>query len=279
MESIFDTIRASYAKMGRGEKKVADCILRDAKCVVGLSISELAETCGCGDATVVRFARRLGLSGYQALKIRIAQEVQYNGMDFRTIEEDDSCYDIFLKRKDGIVSTLEETQKILSPRSLENAVNAILNAGHILLYGVGFSASIAVDMQHKLLYQGFSAAAYSDPHLQMLSASQAKSGDVVIGVSLSGSSVDIVEAMRAAQGRGAVTVAMTHFGISPIDEVSAIKLCTQSGETDHSNLWLCSRIAQLAIADALVSCLILRRGQIASEAIKRSETALECKLY
>ena len=163
MESILDNIRENYVKMGRGEKKIADCILLDARQVVGLSISELAERCGCGDATVVRFARRLGLSGYQSLKIRIAQAVQYSGMDFRNAEQEDSCYDIFLKRRDGVAEALEETRKILSPRSLENAASAILNAGQVLLFGVGFSASVALDMQHKLLQAGFPAAAYADP--------------------------------------------------------------------------------------------------------------------
>ena len=279
MESIIDSIQESYAKMGRGERKIADCILMDAKLVVGMSISELAEMCGCGDATVVRFARRLGLTGYQALKIRIAQEVKYNGTDFRTIESEDSCYDIFIKRRDGIVSTLEDTRKILSPRSLENAANAILNANRILIFGVGFSSSVAIDMQHKLMYAGFPATAYSDAHLQMISATHIERGDVAIGISLSGSSIDIVEALRTAKERGATTIAVTHYGISPIDEVSSIKICTQSSETSHANLGLCSRITQLAIIDALVSYLILKRGYVTSEAIKRSEKALECKLY
>lgn len=279
MESILDNIRENYVKMGRGEKKIADCILLDARQVVGLSISELAERCGCGDATVVRFARRLGLSGYQSLKIRIAQAVQYSGMDFRNAEQEDSCYDIFLKRRDGVAEALEETRKILSPRSLENAASAILNAGQVLLFGVGFSASVALDMQHKLLQAGFPAAAYADPHMQMLAASQARRGDAVIGVSLSGSSVDIVEALRAAQGQGAVTIAMTGCGISPIDEVSAIQLRVRSGEMAHTGLWLYSRIAQLVVVDALISYLILKRGYAAEEAVRRSEKALECKLY
>lgn len=279
MESILDNIRESYVKMGRGEKKIADCILLDARQVVGLSISELAERCGCGDATVVRFARRLGLSGYQSLKIRLAQAVQYSGMDFRNAEQEDSCYDIFLKRREGVAEALEETRKILSPRSLENAASAILNAGQVLLFGVGFSASVALDMQHKLLQAGFPAAAYADPHMQMLAASQARRGDAVIGVSLSGSSVDIVEALRAAQGQGATTIAMTGCGISPIDEVSAIQLRVRSGEMTHTGLWLYSRIAQLVIVDALISYLILKRGYAAEEAVRRSEKALECKLY
>ena len=82
MESIIIKMRSLYSDMGRGEKKIADYIFEHQKEIIGLSISELSAACGCGDATVVRFSRRLGLSGYQALKISIAQESGDNAPRF-----------------------------------------------------------------------------------------------------------------------------------------------------------------------------------------------------
>ena len=67
------SIKALYPQMGRGEKRIADWILLHPHQIIGMSISELADVCGCGDATIVRFSRRLGLSGYQGLKIGVAQ--------------------------------------------------------------------------------------------------------------------------------------------------------------------------------------------------------------
>ena len=62
-------IKVLYEEMGKAEKRIADWILSNPGGLIPLSISELADQCGCGDATVVRFARRLGFSGYQELKI------------------------------------------------------------------------------------------------------------------------------------------------------------------------------------------------------------------
>ena len=75
MESTAHKIRKLYPEMGRAEKKIADYILENSRNITECSVTELAKICGCGDATVVRFSRRLGYDGFQALKIGIAGEL------------------------------------------------------------------------------------------------------------------------------------------------------------------------------------------------------------
>ena len=75
MESTAHKIRKLYPEMGRAEKKIADYILENSRSITECSVTELAKICGCGDATVVRFSRRLGYEGFQALKIGIAGEL------------------------------------------------------------------------------------------------------------------------------------------------------------------------------------------------------------
>ncbi len=75
MESVLHSIRQNYDRMGFAEQKLADYLLTHTGEILGISISELAGRCSCGNATVVRFARRLGLNGYQELKVRLAAEI------------------------------------------------------------------------------------------------------------------------------------------------------------------------------------------------------------
>lgn len=75
MKSIILNIRANYDEMGRGERKIADLILFDPHCVLPLTITQFSELAGCGTATLVRFSKRLGINGYQGLKLAIAQEI------------------------------------------------------------------------------------------------------------------------------------------------------------------------------------------------------------
>lgn len=280
MESILLKIKSLYSVMGNSERKIADWITVNFQEIIGLSINELASRCGCGEATIVRFSRRLGLSGYQELKLKIAQESANTAAGgVLGIEESDHCYDIFTKRIHDIAVALENTKSVLDPDSIEKAATVIKDARRIVIFGLGNSASIAVDAQHKFLRAGLDAIAYCDNHMQAIAASHLHKGDVAIGVSHSGASIDVVDALKTARETGATTICITNFGESPINEHSDIILNTRSDETKYSILAMSSRIAQLAIFDAIYTYIVMHSNKAAVRAIKDAETALHSKKY
>lgn len=280
MESILLKIKRLYPEMGSSERKIADWLIANFQEIIGLSINELATRCGCGEATIVRFSRRLGLSGYQELKLKIAQEsVNTAQGGVLGVEQDDSCYDIFNKRIRDIAVALENTKSVLSPLEIEKAANTIKDARRIVIFGLGNSASIAVDAQHKFLRAGLDAIAYCDNHMQAIAASHLRKGDVAIGVSHSGASIDVVDALKTARETGATTICITNFGESPINEYSDIVLNTRSDETKYSILAMSSRIAQLAIFDAIYTHIVMHSNKAAVRAIKDAESALHSKKY
>ncbi|MBO5747014.1 MAG: MurR/RpiR family transcriptional regulator [Clostridia bacterium] len=280
MESILLKIKRLYPEMGSSERKIADWLTANFQEIIGLSINELATKCGCGEATIVRFSRRLGLSGYQELKLKIAQESANTAQGgVLGVEQSDSCYDIFNKRIRDIAVALENTKTVLSPLEIEKAANIIKDARRIVIFGLGNSASIAVDAQHKFLRAGLDAIAYCDNHMQAIAASHLHKGDVAIGVSHSGASIDVVDALKTAKQTGATTICITNFGESPINKYSDIILNTRSDETKYSILAMSSRIAQLAIFDAIYTYIVMHSNKAAVQAIKDAENALHSKKY
>lgn len=281
MNSVLMSIKALYPQMGRGEKKIADWIMLHPRQLIEMSISELAEVCGCGDATVVRFSRRLGMSGYQGLKLGIAQELssidaQY---DSTAVSKNDSCFEILKKHEREIMVALEYTRSVISAEAMEKAANLIMHAGKIVIFGLGNSSPIAVDAQHKFLRAGLYASAYCDNHMQAIAASHLKKGDVAIGISHSGSSTDVVHALKLARQAGAATVCITNYGTSPITKQSEVCLFTKAEETKHSILALSSRIAQLCIIDSIYTYIIAHSDSEVIDAIRETERALEQKKY
>ncbi len=270
-------IKMLYNEMGSAEKKIADWIFENPNGIIPLSISELAEQCGCGEATIVRFARRIGFGGYQELKISLAQEEGKAEIN-DTISAADSCFEIFEKISNDIYCTLEMTKKFIDKDMLNTAADIILNAKKIVVFGLGNSGAIAIDMQHKFLRIGYNIHAYTDNHMQAIAASHLKSGEVAIGISHSGSSRDIVEALEVARNHGAKTIAITNHGKSPIVKQSDCVLSTASDETQYSILGLNSRIAQLAIVDALYSYVLCRNPRT-HDSIKVTEKSLQTKKY
>ncbi len=280
MNNIMFRIKTMYDDMGPAEKKIADWLLENESEIISLSISELAEKCGCGEATIVRFARRLGLDGYQGLKISIAQETSnQHHVSSKSITQEDSCWVAFSKIANDIYISLEHTKKVLDADVLETAAKKISDAQRIAIFGLGNSSSIAIDAQHKFLRAGLTASAYCDNHMQAIAASHLTKNDVAIGISHSGSSKDVVEALQLSRAAGATTICITNFGKSPIIKQSDIVLFTAAEETKYTIFGMNSRIAQLAIIDSVYTYIILRKSEDSIKAIHATEKALQSKKF
>ena len=277
MDRVSLKIKMLYDRLGAAEKKIADWIAANPGKIISLSIVELAEQCKCSEATIVRFSKKIGLEGYQDLKISLASENTTTVST--TISAADPADVMFDKVCNEIYCSLELTKKALDPAALSAAANAICSAGKIAVFGLGNSASVALDASHKFIRAGLNATACSDNHMQMIVASHLFEGDVAIGISHSGSSKDIVEALKVAREHGAKTIAITNVGKSPIDKVADVVLHTSSSETAYTILALNSRIAQLAIVDTLYYYVVYNLSDKAIESIKETERSLQSKKY
>ena len=120
MESIITKIRALYKELGPAEKRVADYILENTREIPTSAISELAKKCSCGDATLVRFSRRLGFDGFQGLKIRLATELGAYSTVSHEINKNDK-----LKKKNILLS-------ILIPTLMHGIYDYCLFTGNVL---------------------------------------------------------------------------------------------------------------------------------------------------
>lgn len=155
------------------------------------------------------------------------------------------------------LQALRDTQNALDVRALSKAVEAIRNARRVEVFGIGSAATIAEDTNYRLLRIGISSRVSVDSHIQAITASLADPSTAVITISHSGSTVETLTATRLAKEAGATTIAITNFGKSPLLAYVDIVLNTLARETQFRTEAMTSRIAQLAIVDALIACLAL----------------------
>ena len=264
-----------YEDMGRSEKKVADWLFSHSGEVLPYSITDLASKCESSEATIVRFSKRLGCRGYQDLKLTLAKEHEKKVVA-PVITKDDDCFSIFEKVCNDAYMSLERTKKTLSAENMSRAMEAISSARRVVLIGLGTSAQVAEDASNKLLRAGCNSSAYADTHMQAIAVSQLKAGDVVIGISQSGSSKDIVESMKVARAHGATTISITSKERSPIARQSDILLLTDTEETMHSTLGLNSHISRLILIDALCYKIVYQNTALA-HSVGESEAELQSK--
>lgn len=274
MKKILLDIKIKYNTFSNAEKKIADYLLNPQRDDLPMFITELATRCGTSEATIVRFSKRLGFNGYQQFKLALARSsLSPVGTN---ITKEDSAYDILEKVCSDVYCSLEKTKSAIDKNALQRCCEKILSAEQIYIFGLGNSASVAMDASHKMFRLGLHSTAYTDNHMQSIAASHTTANDVVIGISHSGRSKDVIQALKIAKDNGAATISLTNQGKSPIEKVSDIVLHTVSDETNYRILGLSSRIAQLAIIDTLYSYLVCHIDN-AQEEILKTESSLQMK--
>lgn len=282
MESSLVLLKIQGIRSGltASERKVADAILSSPREVIHLSITGIAERATVSDATVIRLCKRLGMQGYQELKLAIAQElVTATDRIYESIQETDNVESIVNKVFKATERSLEYTRSIMDTDQLEKAIEAIIEARKVHIYGCGNSAAVALDMQHKLMRLRINALAYMDTHMQCIASIQLRAGDVCIAVSHSGSSKAIIESTKLAKNAGATIICMTGVGPSPLSKISDIRLDSASEEVNYHIVALSSRIAQYTIIDSLYTALALRINALTPNNEQLIENALKNLKY
>lgn len=258
--NLLQHIAQSRALLRKSELKVADHVLLDPASAMHSSMASLAQEVGVSEPTIVRFCRAIGCTGFQDLKLKLAQSLAA-GASFGqfAIHENDSVVDFSLKIFDTTLHTLMEVRERLDPEALQRAIDAIALAPRIEFYGFGASGAVAVDAQHKFFRLLLTAAAYSDPHMQAMSAVTLKAGDVAICISQSGRSKDLLITANLVRETGATLITLCP-GQTPLAELANINVAIDVHEDTEVYTPLTSRIAHLVVIDVLAMGVAMARG-------------------
>ncbi|MFQ3545995.1 MurR/RpiR family transcriptional regulator [Halobacillus rhizosphaerae] len=272
---VISRIRSSYSQFSEKEKLIADYILENTENIVHSTINQVADDLMVADATVFRFCKRLGFKGYQALKIALASETVNPIKDIHeTISENDTELDIAEKVFQANIRALEASRDIQNQETLHQALNFLLEADRVFFYGNGGSGIVALDAQHKFIRTGMSTHAYSDTHLQLMSASQLTPRDVAIIISHTGSNKDALDIIDIAKEHGAKTIAITNFAKSPLTKLVDISLYTVAQETEFRSEALASRIAELSLIDSLFVSYSMKTKAESQQATQKMRDAI-----
>ncbi|MGB9377988.1 MAG: MurR/RpiR family transcriptional regulator [Mycobacteriales bacterium] len=251
-------IRAALPSLAPAERRVGQVVFRDAARAATMTITELAEEAQTSETTVIRFCRALGFRGYPELRLTLATEagrVEGGSNGRRIVGSDIGPGDDLAQVVDKIAfadaRAVEDTAAQLDIKVLGRVVDALAGARRIDIYGVGASASVGADFQQKLHRIGRVAFAWSDVHIALTSAALLTTGDVAVGISHTGSTVDTIDAMTQAAGHGATTIALTNFPTSPLADLADLVLTTAARETTFRSGAMSSRLAQLTVVDCM----------------------------
>lgn len=272
-------IRSLLPGLARAEQRVAKVVLDNPSTVARRSITEVADAAGTSETTVTRFCKAIGVGGYPELRIALAADTARTEMRADRdlggeISPDDPLATVVGKVTFADARAVEETAEQVDVEVLQRVVDAIASAGRVDVYGVGASAFVAADLQQKLHRIGRVSFAWNDTHIMLTSAAVLCPGDVAVGISHTGATIDTVEALRTAREHGATTVALTNYPTSPVTDVADLVLTTAARETTFRSGAMASRIAQLTVIDCLFIGVAQRHMDTSMKALDDTREAV-----
>lgn len=278
------TIAGLAPGLAPAERRVAEAIIAAPGEIAGLSIGVLAERCHTSEATVVRFCKRAGFAGYPELRLALASESGRSaarGEPSRLVDLDIGPDDDLaeLVAKVGAIDTqaITETVAHLDLVSLTRVVDAIDRAGRVELYGIGASGLVASDLEQKLRRIGIGAHASTDAHACLTSAALLTDGDLALGISHGGETLDVIDPIVIAGGRGAKTVAVTNYPQSGLAQAAEVVLVTAVRESALRSGAIASRVAQLTVVDCIFTAVAVRRYDQTVRALEQTFDAVQSR--
>lgn len=279
--SLLERIQERYGTLRKSERVVADFLRDNAQTRLDSSITELGRKLGVSEATISRVSRALGYDGFPDLKLSLAEGARPQ-RSFANIpveiEPGDSLIQTSGKLATLLMSGVEGTQRMLDAQRLEQAVDALSAARKITFAGVGGAAAICDEAAHLFIKAGFDAASYRDGYTQTIIAAKLTHQDVMVGISHTGSTHTVADALLLARENGATTIAVTSDAASEVARAAHVCLTTWGASQQVVPLhgdFLEGRLSQLFLVDLLYVGVLFRAGETSAHNLRLTGAALE----
>ena len=279
--NLLTRIQERYGLLRKSERVVADYLRAHPEERLDASITELSRKLGVSEATISRVTRALGYSGFQDMKLSLAEDRQ--GKDALAnipveLSEDDTLITTGRKLADTLALSVQETHKLLDATRIEKVIDAIARAQKLVFVGVGGAAAICDEAVHLFLKAGIDAASYGDGYTQTIAAATMSPERIMIGISHTGRTRTVSNALQLARQRGSFTVAITSDPDSEVAKAADVTLVTWHRDAQPVALhgdFLEGRICQLYLLDLLYLGLIFRSREGARAQLRSTTRALE----
>ncbi|NDL67566.1 MurR/RpiR family transcriptional regulator [Anaerotalea alkaliphila] len=269
-----EKIRSKMGSLTNTEQKIAEYVLNNYEKVLTSNISELSENAEVSDASVVRFCKSLGYKGYQDFKISAARDVLPKDRHFNPVlEKGDDDQTLCNKVFGTNINVLRGTLAILDIKKMAAVAEMLAEAKSITFFGSGGSLLVGKDTQHKLLKIGIRSFVYEDADMQLMASALLGPDDLAFCISHSGSSSNVMKCMEIAKGKNAKTVALVSQEKTPLSKLADVSIFCASEETIFKSEAVSTRIAQLAIMDALVAMAAFRDYDLSFQSIQETRKA------
>ena len=277
-QSFWDMLRAKRDSLTKSGAIVADYLMQHAEDVQYLSISSLAKSCGVAEATIFRFCRSLGFQGYNEMKIALAKATATASPVALKLEPGVDTQTLCNHAYTTAVEALNATRNVLDPEAIDHAATLLQRARQVYCLGQGGSQVLAGDIWARFSMLSTKFRTAGDSHLQLVTASLMTPEDVVLFISYSGCTRDMMDTLHIAKDNGAKVILVTHYDDAPGAALADVVLLCGATESPLDSGSIPAKLAMLFVANVLVLRYMLDNQELANLSLSRTSQALGNKL-
>ncbi|MDU4911768.1 MurR/RpiR family transcriptional regulator [Clostridium baratii] len=279
MGILSDLEKPSF-KVTKSDKLLIEYIKLDLDNFIYKSISEIAKESGIGEATITRFSKKAGFNGFQDFKVTLAKELsikKQKSVISSHVSRHERTKETANKLLSSTINVLTSTVNNINEDSILQCKEFILNAKKIYFVGIGYSGITAVDSNYKFMRIGLNTCPLTDSHTMIMMSSIMERGDLLIAISHSGSTKEILKTVEQAKQNKVKVISLTENTDNKLKELADIKLTYVSTETIFETGSISSKLSQIFMLDLIYTEVI---KEIFNEAIdKKLKTTGAIEFY
>jgi RpiR family transcriptional regulator, carbohydrate utilization regulator len=274
--TLLSQLKEALPSLSKAETRIAEAVLADPESIVNITTADLANRAQVSDPMISRFCRTLGCSSFPDFKVRLAASLA-SKMSFisEAVSPGDDAAGYIEKRISANQAALEYLRSKLRAEVIDQAVQVLGQSKKIEIFGMGGSAAIARDAQHKLFRLGIPTAAYEDYLMQRMVAAAADEGTAVLCFSFTGRTKSTVEVAQIARENNATLIAITSPE-SPLADLADVVI-NSGDELEDTTVYvpMTTRIISLTIIDILTTGLALALGSEVEGKLQKIKHSLD----
>lgn len=266
--NILEQLQKPDFKPSKSDRLLMKYLKESAAEAVHLPISEIAQNSGVAEATVTRFVRKFGFSNLSEFKMALAGALTDNSQRY-IINPDITTTETVMvtarKLLDANIGMLEKTLHCLDGDCIDKSSMLLLQARQVYFIGMGNSGYMANDSSYKFFRIGLDCRGIDNSHTMMMMMALIKPDDLVVVISHSGETQEVIKTVELARQNGAAIIVITANRMSRLIDLADAAVLYKAQETLLETGSISVKLAQFFIMDLIYTQVVKAMADKAAE--------------
>lgn len=255
-ENLMHGIVCTMEKFTSSESELAKYIIDNPDEVSQLSINQIAKKIHISPATITRFCQKISFLGFNEFKHELKRYIDLRNKP--AMSSDIKEIDYFSNLYQNHLEIIETTFRNMTYLDIQQAVSLLTEARKVHVYGIGNSGIAAQEFKWKFFRIGIQVESITDPHQAVMDAALSSGGSLVIGISVSGKTKEVIDAVKIAKRQGATVLAITSDKTSDLSRLADLSLLVMSKSSMHMGQNISPTLPLFLLFDLLYTELVAK---------------------